>query len=196
MIETKLNKLDPYFRITKDRDKYKTNLNLLKEIEKEDLSKVDLSKLTKKGLLSFRKHTEVGMIVLGNKDIAEFIGFIKYYPNMTTKSELSLYYQYAKRDNVFHESLYVTDSRTSSVEGTFKTYNITQPKHVKEYQFHASWDWLAPVIKKIRKTDYDEFKTQKVVLDALITLDINLTFRAVLAFLKEYNELGQEKLMF
>ena len=37
-------------------------------------------------------------IIKGNKLIAEFMGFVKYYPNMTSESDLSNFYYYLHLD--------------------------------------------------------------------------------------------------
>jgi len=51
--------------------------------------------------------------------------------------------------------------------------------------YHTSWDWLMPVVRKCRqenRLDYFDF-----VYYAIEMCDINVTYKAVVEFIKEYN---------
>lgn len=52
-------------------------------------------------------------------------------------------------------------------------------------QFHSSWDWLMPVVKKCReenRLEYFDF-----VYYAIEMCDINVTYKAVVEFIKNQN---------
>jgi hypothetical protein len=48
--------------------------------------------------------------------------------------------------------------------------------------YHTSWDWLMPVIDKC----YQEHMS-KHIADAVMTCDIDTTYKAVVEFIKEHN---------
>jgi len=55
-----------------------------------------------------------------------------------------------------------------------------------ELEYHTSWDWLMPVVKKCRqdnRLEYFDF-----VYYAIEMCDINVTYKAVVEFIKEYNQ--------
>tara|TARA_R100001460_G_scaffold36405_3_gene69853 strand:- start:497 stop:760 length:264 start_codon:yes stop_codon:yes gene_type:complete len=49
-------------------------------------------------------------------------------------------------------------------------------------QFHTSWDWLIPMVDKC----YQEHMSKRIA-DAVMTCDIDTTYKAVVEFIKEYN---------
>ena len=60
------------------------------------------------------------------------------------------------------------------------------------YRFHNSWDWLMPVINKIRSMDstYEVEEVGKYDWDNEIShyeFDLDLTYQSVLKFIKEYS---------
>tara|TARA_R110002012_G_scaffold113227_4_gene259232 strand:+ start:2635 stop:3096 length:462 start_codon:yes stop_codon:yes gene_type:complete len=57
-------------------------------------------------------------------------------------------------------------------------------------QFHTSWDWLMPVVQKCYKIDNEEGFDNLV--DAVSTLDIDSTYKAVIEFIKEYSVSKEE----
>lgn len=87
-----------------------------------------------------------------NELIAIFIGFTRYFPNMKPEYPASKYYRYPRRDSVFHESCYVSDSVMGCSEGKFESVNITQSRHVDTIPFQSSWNLLMPVVEKIENT--------------------------------------------
>lgn len=144
-------------------------------------------------------------IIKGNKLIAEFIGFVRYFPNLPQSSDLANVYIYPKRDDVFHESLYVMDCSSTSVEGKFKAIDITRSQHIRDIQFHKSWSLLMPVVEKIESiSSYFEitFKECKVWKTNGVAREpeneilfwiqgkskIGATYKAVIEFIKYYNK--------
>jgi len=56
---------------------------------------------------------------------------------------------------------------------------------IERMQFHTSWDWLMPVVQKCRlenRLEYFDF-----VYYALEQCDINITYKAVVEFIKNQN---------
>lgn len=137
-------------------------------------------------------------IIEGNKLIAEFMGFTRYYPNMTRESDLSNIYIYGIYDKVFHESLYVTNTTLSCSNGVYKCYNINHSMHLKDMQFNSSWDWIIPVIEKIEKLDDYSIVINYYSCNILDTAKLNITFtsnskikavyNAIIEFIKWYNK--------
>jgi hypothetical protein len=101
-----------------------------------------------------------------NKLIAEFMG----YPHMTD----------------------AVDDRTIAydVGGSVMNINNTHNEnddnvfHPDDMKFHTSWDWLMPVIENI---DHLQYEPIKGIEDALSTRDIGDTYKAVVEFIKTYN---------
>jgi len=65
--------------------------------------------------------------------------------------------------------------------------------HIDELQYHLSWDWLMPVIQKclIGQTEVSRGLTNTNVsriLDGLCYQDMSRTYKAVVEFIKEYND--------
>ena len=57
--------------------------------------------------------------------------------------------------------------------------------HIDELEYHTSWDWLMPVVKKCRqdnRLEYFDF-----VYYAIEMCDINVTYKAVVEFIKNQN---------
>ena len=52
-------------------------------------------------------------------------------------------------------------------------------------QYHTSWDWLMPVIENI---DHLQYESVKGIEDALSTRHIGDTHKAVVEFIKTYND--------
>ena len=55
----------------------------------------------------------------------------------------------------------------------------------EELQYHTSWDWLMPVIENI---DHLQYARVKGIEDALSTRHIGDTHKAVVEFIKTYND--------
>jgi len=125
--------------------------------------------LTKKGLLSFERHFELGRTMVGNKLIAEFMGYKVIYNSK----------EHIKHIIADNWGIPLLDSR---LEGRVYVY-------YKMLAFHKHWGSLIKAIEDIKKLP--DTKQKELIFDALTTLDIDLTFKAVLAFVKEYNKLGK-----
>lgn len=67
---------------------------------------------------------------------------------------------------------------------------VFQDANTKEFhsiKYHTSWDWLMPVVEKCMRTgdNTDEWDT---LYNALSTLNITNTYKAVVEFIKQYNK--------
>jgi len=70
---------------------------------------------------------------------------------------------------------------------------IPNPQDMK---YHASWDWLMPVIKKVNEvTEYDDYNKNRLhiqrVLDDCINenaVGFQVVYEAVVEFIKLYNK--------
>ena len=99
-----------------------------------------------------------------NKLIAEFMG-----------------YKLAKCNNgLAWESPY-----KKSVEDTFELHGRLWRENDSYYKFHTSWDWLMPVVQKCRQENQLEYFDR--VYYALEECDINITYKAVVEFIKNQN---------
>lgn len=60
---------------------------------------------------------------------------------------------------------------------------------IDELKYDSSWDWIMPVVEKIDKVcGIDLHEWDNSVNEALITKNINIVYREVIAFIKWYNE--------
>jgi hypothetical protein len=78
------------------------------------------------------------------------------------------------------------------------TPNVISPQP-RPKDYHLSWDWLMPVLKKIDEVDIDVERNNEEELNeneniigditnGLVSIDIDITFEAVVEFIKWYNE--------
>jgi len=59
--------------------------------------------------------------------------------------------------------------------------------HCEEMEFHTSWDWLMPVVEKIKDIPtYEGYDSIDFVLNCDLTIE-NL-YNSVVEFIKEYNK--------
>ncbi|MHA1482216.1 MAG: hypothetical protein ACTSQA_02115 [Candidatus Heimdallarchaeaceae archaeon] len=65
-----------------------------------------------------------------------------------------------------------------------KTGRWTQDK----IQYHSSWDWLKPVIAKIKDNSLNEYHLIDKIDQADISGDRDATYNAVVEFIKFYNQ--------
>ena len=69
--------------------------------------------------------------------------------------------------------------RKSGIHIDFNGYTTS------ELKYHTSWDWLMPVAEKCLTTgDRQHF----VINDALLTCNIEEVYKAVVEFIKQYND--------
>jgi len=54
--------------------------------------------------------------------------------------------------------------------------------------YDTSWDWLMPVVEKVFVLSEDEEAWRMDIESGLTTLNIGETYRAVVEFIKQYNE--------
>lgn len=57
--------------------------------------------------------------------------------------------------------------------------------------YNLSWDWLMPVCKKIINMYFDR---REYIFEGLTEVDLDKTFKAVVEFIKFWNDPAQEKL--
>jgi hypothetical protein len=63
--------------------------------------------------------------------------------------------------------------------------------HQSQLQYHTSWDWLMPVVEKIKNNSYEDFTLEAIKVSPAYTLhacDIEATYKAVLEFINWYNQ--------
>jgi len=58
---------------------------------------------------------------------------------------------------------------------------------VGDLKYHSSWDWLMPVVSKCREESNEEDSHWEAIYYSLEGCDINVTYHAVLGFIKQYN---------
>ena len=83
---------------------------------------------------------------------------------------------------------YVIDNTYPDTDRTYnKNGNIELHTTVKH---HSDWEWLMPIVDKISKLHSipELYANYSKVIDALMMLDINILFKAVVEFIKWYNQ--------
>ena len=88
----------------------------------------------------------------------------------------------------------ISDATLYTYKGIEEASAITFVVDVElhEMRYHLSWDWLMPVINKIRSMDstYEVEEVGKYDWDNEIShyeFDLELTYESVIKFIKEYN---------
>ena len=91
-------------------------------------------------------------IIEGNKDIAEFMGVLRYRP-----------------------------------DADFIELNESDLCELIDAEYHSSWNWLMPVVKRILiiASEMDEMERYHVVIDNMP--DVQAVWLAVVEFIKWYN---------
>ena len=72
-------------------------------------------------------------------------------------------------------------------QGRYLMFEYADNNHRTEQDlaYHTSWDWLMPVVEKCLTTgDRQHF----VINDALLTCNIEEVYKAVVEFIKQYND--------
>ncbi len=64
--------------------------------------------------------------------------------------------------------------------------NLHPPTPINELKFHTSWDWLMPVVETCYDNGADENEVGDIT-HALLDCDIAHTYKAVVKFIKQYN---------
>ena len=78
-------------------------------------------------------------------------------------------------------------------EESGETSYIIDSVHCVDYNldFHTSWDWLMPVVKKCRlesRCEYDEDDNWNEIHWALEECNLDKTHKTVVKFIKQYNK--------
>ena len=76
-------------------------------------------------------------------------------------------------------------------EGNSTNNSVVIP--YKKLRYHTSWDWLMPVLRNISDTAklYELPEDSNLIEDitnGLVSIDIEMTFEAVVEFIKEFNQ--------
>lgn len=61
-------------------------------------------------------------------------------------------------------------------------------KHLDNFAYSTSWDELIPVVKKIQQLQIDDFTKKKPVMSALMDVEIESLFNAVVVFLQWWSK--------
>lgn len=122
--------------------------------------------------------------------LAEFMEFIRSYPNMNSESKLSKMYRYGKRDKVFPEGLYTfsIESLYGGDMGRVKHLAVIENCQAEDMPFNKSWDWLMPVVKKVKSLNIEEYHLIDDIDDALMNADIWLVYDSCIKFVLWYND--------
>ena len=116
-------------------------------------------------------------IIEGNKLIAEFMGYKEGFPH--------------EGGDYINCSDVVEGYEIPDHERAFP-HNDDKDSHqfpLNYLEFHSSWDWLVPVVKKILDLNNmsELYKRMTRVTESLIYLDIQILFEEVVKFIKWYN---------
>ena len=81
----------------------------------------------------------------------------------------------------------------TDIKGDVFLNNIPNPKggimilRVLQLKYNTSWDWLMPVVEKILNLKNTYAQERQMVFNS-ISPDINITYTAIISFIKWYNE--------
>jgi len=73
----------------------------------------------------------------------------------------------------------------------FKTIQGNEVVYIDELEYHTSWDWLMPVAQKCRldsRCEYDDDDFWNNIHWALEECNLDSTYKAVVEFIKQYND--------
>jgi hypothetical protein len=132
-----------------------------------------------------------------NTLIAEFMGY-KFHSQIPIKD----YVFYTRDPGIAYDYIEKRDIVTDEeMEFIFADYAETEKYldssyiEIKNLKYHSSWDWLMPVVKKIRSTE--EFNSIIVIpedfgdnnmIAGLYTQDIDKVYKGVVEFIQWYNK--------
>lgn len=71
---------------------------------------------------------------------------------------------------------------------TNKVHQGDYGKHLDNFSYSTSWDELMPVVKKIQQLQIDDFTKKKPVMSALMDVEIESLFNAVVVFLQWWSK--------
>ena len=87
-----------------------------------------------------------------------------------------------------------TEYKSGSIEYHHTDYHVYDEKYHSTYYegeeiaYDKSWDWLMPVIEKINHSEYEHIDNMESIENALDTKLISEVYKAVVNFIKEYNQ--------
>lgn len=70
-----------------------------------------------------------------------------------------------------------------------KVYRGEFGKHLNHFNYNSDWNELMPVVKDIQQLEIEEFSKKKPIMDALLDVDIEILYNAVIVFLQWHTEL-------
>ena len=86
-----------------------------------------------------------------------------------------------------------TEYKSGTIQYHHTDYHVYDEKYHSTYykgekiDYDKSWDWLTPVIEKIKHLEYEHTDNMENIDNALDTRSIKDTYKAVVNFIKEYN---------
>lgn len=104
-------------------------------------------------------------IIEGNRLIAEFMGWTTHPKHGEN---------YVINKSKYRKVPYWSDCSYKAMREILDYYN--------------SWDWLMPVVEKIKQLEIVDFTKKKPIMNALIDIDINVLYNSVVEFIKWYNK--------
>jgi hypothetical protein len=141
-----------------------------------------------------------------NKLIAEFMGAISEGDNNIYKipDERGDDYDpfrcrqvltFKEKANAIKEVIKWIELGKQDINNGFKEIDFILNKNDVNLEYNTSWDWLMPVLKKIDELDFDLEEDSNLIGDithGLVSIDIEMTFDAVVEFIKWYNENNED----
>lgn len=81
----------------------------------------------------------------------------------------------------------------SSMQSCFDTdvFRDADNNYFLHPKYHTSWDWLMPVVEKIKTDTYENFALEAIKVSPAYTLhtcDIQAVYTAVISFINWYNQ--------
>lgn len=87
---------------------------------------------------------------------------------------------------VFMGCEFVNDDIEAYPNGYYINKEIDYPFQLKDMQFHTSWDWLMPVVQKIRGLEILDFPKKQKVMNALMAVEILELHQSCFEFIEWY----------
>ena len=90
-----------------------------------------------------------------------------------------------ENNKLIAEFMGMTTSDNDESMMIFKTLQGNDIMYIDELKYHESWDWLMPVIENIAHLQLEPVVS---IENALATRSIDDTYKAVVEFIKQYND--------
>lgn len=125
-------------------------------------------------------------IIEGNRLIAEFMGLKIMMPDNLSEGEKPFYPdgKVTLRANAFTGNGISVNSDGKRVKVSAR---FNSDINASSLYFDCLWDWLMPVVEKIKSTEKDWPIATDPVLSLLITTPISAVYKAVIDFIQWYN---------